>query len=73
MNIKEENKTISVVLYWLKNIGFTKKESEKLLKKYKEPLDQWLNEYLVTGSHLTPEDFAYEIREAENIQQLVNS
>lgn len=69
--MKDRSLVLKDVKFWLTESGLDAVTADKLLLKYKDPLNNWMHEYLVTGSHLTPEDFADEIQQAEEMQQLV--
>lgn len=45
--------------------SYDSKQVESLIIKYQGSIKKWIHEYLVTCSHLTPEDFADEIKQAE--------
>ncbi|WP_347131449.1 hypothetical protein [Lactiplantibacillus plantarum] len=70
--MKKEELVIKEVRHWLLISGLDCVSVQRLLSKYRVPLDKWVREYLVTGSHLTPEDFADEIQQAEEMRQLVS-
>lgn len=73
MSTTDKATAVKDVHYWLIEFGRTDTEATALIERYQKPLEQWLSEYLQTGSHLTPQDFADEIQQAEIMKKLVHA
>lgn len=65
----EKDKTINKVKNFLIQDGLTDIQAKELLNRSQPLLDEWVHEYLVTGSHLTPIDFADELLQAEEFRK----
>lgn len=64
------NSSIQEVKNTLITRGLDIKSVDFLLKEYSDLLDEWLNEYNLTGSHLTPENFADNILQAKKLLEI---
>lgn len=64
------NSSVQEVKNTLINRGLDIKSVDFLLKEYSDLLDEWLNEYNITGSHLTPENFADNILQAKKLLEI---
>lgn len=67
---EKRNSSIQEVKNTLINRGLDIKSADFLLKEYSDLLDEWLNEYNITGSHLTPENFADNILQAKKLLEI---
>lgn len=68
---KKKLETINEVKLYLGK-KYSNSQVETLIHKYRVPLSAWVSEYLFTGSHLTPEDFASQIEQAETELAIIN-
>lgn len=64
---EKRNSSIQEVKIALIIRGVDIKSVDFLLKENSDLLDEWLTEYNLTGSHLTPENFADNILQAKKL------
>ena len=69
--MRDKIKAINKVKFYLSQSGLSQKAINQTLNKYQTSLNLWFNEYLITGSHLTPENFANELIQCEEMKLLV--
>jgi predicted XRE-type DNA-binding protein len=73
MNKLTKQNVIAEIQFWLEQSGLTPHEAMQLVSKYSTAVDEFVNAYLNTGSHLTPVNMADELRQFEEMNSLLQA